>query len=237
MEKLPRRIEKRKLPPKSALTSALFRAGLCLTLQFSTPADLSTNYPQEQHLPAKSYSRILQTTLAQPEMKLHKPIPPETATQTPKASEPDLPTQIVPIEEETPMVDPTPMPILTPEPLPSYILNPQNPDEIMAMIIYYGNKYGINPTWLIELARCESTFQPGVTGTGGKGVFQFADGTFDYAISFIPLEEKPTREYWDIFLARDNTLAAVVYIPRVNIYKEWGCAATADFKSKRWWYS
>lgn len=239
MEKLPRRIEKKPKPVKSRLANALLGSSLCLTLQFGSYVDLLPNYlDQQPSPPAKSSALLLTLVSNQPEVSIRKTTPPETATATATATalepnEPDQPVQFEVDAVEEAILEATP----SPEPLPSHILNPQNLDEIKSMITYYANKYHINPHWLIELARCESTFRPAVIGLGGTGVFQFADGTFIYATSFIPNEERLEDEPWKINNPRHNTLAAVVYIPRVNIYREWGCAGTADAMSKVRWYS
>lgn len=64
--------------------------------------------------------------------------------------------------------------VLLPAPPP-----PPPPLTVEQLIVRAAQRYGVNPAWLLRVARCESTLQPGVTSRGGhQGLFQFAPGTW-----------------------------------------------------------
>lgn len=53
------------------------------------------------------------------------------------------------------------------------------PAEISAKIVYWANRYGVSSSWMLQIARCESNFNPGsVNAYGYKGLYQYSDSTF-----------------------------------------------------------
>ena len=56
-----------------------------------------------------------------------------------------------------------------------------NPDQIKFMIRFYASKYGVNPERALEIAECESRFNPKASNpeSTAKGVYQFLDGTWE----------------------------------------------------------
>jgi soluble lytic murein transglycosylase-like protein len=48
------------------------------------------------------------------------------------------------------------------------------PGEVTSKITYWANKYGVSSSWMLQIAKCESNFNPGsVNPYGYKGLYQY----------------------------------------------------------------
>jgi len=67
------------------------------------------------------------------------------------------------------------MPVATPKPVTvSY-----GSGDIQSIIVAAANRFGVDPNWLLRVAKCESGFNPNAYNpSGASGLFQFMPATF-----------------------------------------------------------
>lgn len=68
------------------------------------------------------------------------------------------------------------MPVATPKPVTTVSYGG---GDIQSIIVAAANRYGVDPTWLLRIAKCESGFNPNAYNpSGASGLFQFMPATF-----------------------------------------------------------
>ena len=173
------------LDPSKRIAAWLFATAFTITVVGSTHPIL-----------AQTIQPLLTLASNAPHPSDHKTVPPPAFTQGAVIAMAATPTP-TPTPEPTaePTPEPTPIPTVVytaPAPTPVYVAPTTAPvpvsgssDEVQATIVYWANHYGVDPNWMLGVAKCESGFSPaainhGYYAGGGNpsGIFQFLPETF-----------------------------------------------------------
>lgn len=93
-----------------------------------------------------------------------------------KAPEPIQPTHLEPAQAVAPIA---PAPTPAPAPKPAVTAPTQAAGSIEQVIIAAANKYGVDPQYLLRIARCESGYRTNAyNASGATGLFQFMPATW-----------------------------------------------------------
>lgn len=90
----------------------------------------------------------------------------------------------LPVVVVTPVPTPTPKPrpvvLTTPRPIPAAPPANYPPGSVQQDIINAANAWGVDPNWMLRIAKCESNFHPTSVNPAGpyEGLFQFLPRTF-----------------------------------------------------------
>lgn len=101
-----------------------------------------------------------------------------------------------------------------PAPQPVYVA-PTAPTDVQSIIIYWATYYGVDPAYLLNIARCESTFNPTASNGTHFGLFQFLPSTY---AEYAPLAGAGP-DYWDA----NNNAHVAAYMFSQGQAAQWEC--------------
>jgi len=108
-----------------------------------------------------------------------------------------------------------PLPVATPKPIVT--TTTYGSGDIQSIIIAAANRYGVDPNWLLRIAKCESGFNPNAYNpSGASGLFQFMPATF---AANAPRAGFAGASIWDP-VASANTAAFMFSIGQSG---QWSC--------------
>jgi soluble lytic murein transglycosylase-like protein len=130
------------------------------------------------------------------EYEVSAPVP----TQTPLVPKPSfvaIPIPTVPAATPEPTTTPTTTPTAIPTPIPTPAPQPLAPSDLDPWFEQYGQEYGVSPSVLKIIARCESSFNAGVISRNGLygGLYQYLASTWSSTRRQMGLDENPDLRF------------------------------------------